>query len=137
MSVNRNCEAGAKADHVRKSLLKDICSLTKVRESSDVRIVLSSYERAGGLRVHKCHSYPEMLSAKKALKKFQCKILKAKPRETRRVVDARLCDAGFGGRILERLLAHSEQSAKDSNRSQLLNAVKCLRIMGFELRSTL
>ena len=126
-----------KVDHIRKSLLKDIYSPIRVRKSSDVRIVLNSYERGGNLKNEKSRSYSAVFHATKAFKKLQPEISKQKPREIRKVIDARLCDAGFGGRILKRLFIHSEQSVKDSNREQMLNAVKSLRIMGFELRNTI
>eukprot|EP00826_Nyctotherus_ovalis_P011361 TRINITY_DN12960_c0_g2_i4.p1 TRINITY_DN12960_c0_g2~~TRINITY_DN12960_c0_g2_i4.p1 ORF type:complete len:132 (+),score=37.88 TRINITY_DN12960_c0_g2_i4:131-526(+) len=127
MSSNRGLETATRVDFIRKSLLKDTFSPVRVRKSSDVRIVLSSYEKAGNLKVHKSRSYPEMLCTVKAFKKHLGANSKNKPK-VRRVVDPRLSDAGFGGRILTRLFTHSEQSAKDTNKDQMMSAL--------ELRST-
>jgi len=133
-----NLDSGSvtRVDLIRRSLLKDIYNPIKVRKSSDVRIILSSYERAGNLKVHKSKSYPEILSVVKLSKKTMPGVSKSEAKEAKRIVDARLSDAGFGGRILKRLFIHSKQSAKDSNKEQMLSAIKSLRIMGLELRNT-
>ena len=133
MSVNS--EAAIKVEHVRKSLLIKTCNLIKVRKSNDVRIVLNSFERAESIKARKSHSYPKMESFVKVSKKVAS--VKNNTRGMRRARDRRTGDAGFGGRILERLLIHAKESAKDSNKDQMLNAISSLRRMGFELRSTI
>ena len=129
MSVNS--ETTTRVEHVRKSLLMKTYNLIKVHKSNDVRIVLNSFERAASIKARKSHSYPKTQFFVKVPRQL------ASVKNNTRARDRRTGDAGFGGRILERLLIHSKESAKDSNKDQMLNAISSLRKMGFELRSTI
>eukprot|EP00826_Nyctotherus_ovalis_P044466 TRINITY_DN479_c0_g2_i2.p1 TRINITY_DN479_c0_g2~~TRINITY_DN479_c0_g2_i2.p1 ORF type:complete len:150 (+),score=10.74 TRINITY_DN479_c0_g2_i2:94-543(+) len=140
MSANGIGSAVTRVEDVRKRLLKDTyarAKANKLKRASDVRIVVNSYERAGGFRARRSYNYSRTLCTAKINRRLNFGPSQEKPREVKRIVDARLSDAGFGGRILERLFVHSKESAKDSNKGQMLSAIKSLRIMGLELRNTI
>ena len=125
----------SKIDNIRKGLLLNTWSPSKLCSQNNVCFVITTFEKSNGLKVCNSRSFPGVSCINKNLQAR--KLPKGKSRSKTfhiRSIDPRLSDAGFGGRIIEKIIKHAKIITEEARRGPILEAIKTLRVMGLGLR---